>query len=237
MIIMGKKWSETINASQNELIDTHYIHRVADYHRQKFDDCDRSDEDGIIPIESIVSDIGKDISNQISGYDFPVLFEPEGKCDQYVALFFQDPLRNSNAPQCMTIGSPFGITYRSMREQRRYRFLWTITKSIINSGTGVWISDVNKFWVKGKDGLSKNKAFASLSKRIVAKEIEALGNVTVCGFGGKACTLLEASVSSKIKKHFHPSARTAHLENRYGNGVTTRDKFADAFLAELSIGR
>ncbi len=230
MRIMGSKWAEIIDATQGELIDTGYLKRTGAAHREHFDGMG-DNEITAIPSEFIMGDLAQRIATSRSGYDMPVLFEPDGGCCKYVAFCFQDPKRSPKDPETLSFTTPFGITIARMRRYKKYRFLWDIVKGVVAGGKGVWITDAVKLWAEA--GLSASNDDLSLMHRVLRGELAMLGQPEVYAFGNHAFAALGDAGVHGMVKHTHPAARAAHLEKRYGEGVTTRTQAAKAILAEL----
>jgi len=84
-----------------------------------------------------------------AGIDLPVLLTGTVRSSSTVLIIAEDPLRDE-CHEGIVLSSPFGVHLERCRNGRQ-RIYWDVIEYLISMDQNVYLTDVNKLWLKHKD--------------------------------------------------------------------------------------
>ncbi|MBE9586547.1 hypothetical protein IM792_19015 [Mucilaginibacter sp. JRF] len=156
-------------------------------------------------------------TNYYLGIDLPIYISKPGNIKNVVVVA-EDPLRNPADPlisaskEYALLGTPFATHLESMR--RALKEYWDFHHELLNNGFNVYITDINKIWLKATTGTKENIPgdLAEGFKQTLQAEINLLQPDLLVVYGKKAANAIdsmELQISAKRLMFPHPS-RTAN---------------------------
>ncbi len=202
-----------------EIFESNYVGLVTDL---KFECIQR---DGLVPRTNNLDFLlkFKNIEYQV-GVDLPIFLTNDLKSNKTIFIVAEDPLRYFSHPQNgIILSTPFGIHIPENRSSR-LKVYWEIIEHLIEMGFNVYLTDINKVWIKHirnpKESIPGD-LFESF-KLALYWEIQTFNPELVIAFGNLASDSIKKYdlYDGKLLELPHPSPSA----NRKWKEVLNRDK-------------
>ncbi len=142
------------------------------------------------------------------GHDLPFWIERDLE-DKRIMLISQDPLRNYQEGDVLTLSTPFGMHSIDYRGNKVYT---QIVDGLLNKNCSVYLTDCHKLYAtKKKENPSRTPSVITCQNdaKIIRKEIEFFKPSKIVAIGKKAEILLKGMGYKKLLALPHPSATLA----------------------------
>lgn len=237
-------WQPFIKASHEGFIATEFLCAMGEIYRREFEGERFKSHETIAPIPASLTgfDQAEAVTEKLSGFDLPSLFLPQqGWSGQCVGILGQDPLRRDSTkhkwPSCLTCCNPWGLSHPQNRQKRFGRMVWTVIEGILQSGHGVYLTDLEKIYVPG---LTKSVLLQVQERAVFHAEVAAVSPLLWVTFGQRAAAGARAAIpdGQSLVGFPHPNAHGRYLQRHFnavdGRHMTTAAQMLEAIAPHLA---
>jgi len=158
--------------------------------------------------------------------------------DKPIVMFIaQDPLRSDCYEDChdIVVSSPFGVQDTTHRNSRHGIVYFSIFSEIVKKGFGIYLTDANKFFVKGEKSVPFTKENIERYNQILQEEIRIVNPVKIITFGLDAQRSVMKIVDDKmVLPLIHPSGTArGHIKKNYNIEDCSNKNIVKIYVEEI----